>query len=178
MTRSITPQDAQRRLATGEALLIDVREPAEFAAGHIPQAISLPLGTLPQALVGLPAGRTLIFQCQSGARGERACAVAEGIGSDGADLAANLAGGIAAWRAAGLPVIGESRARLSIFRQVQVIVGGAVALLVAAGFAGLTPAFAVAGLLGAMLAFAGATGWCGLALLLARLPWNRPAPAR
>lgn len=174
MTQSVTPQEAQRWLATGEAVLIDVREPAEFAAGHIPHAMSLPLGALPAALADLPGGRKRIFQCQSGARGAQACLLAaEGSG----EASFNLAGGIAAWRAAGLPVIGGSGPRLSIFRQVQMIVGAMVALLVIIGFSGVTFAFALAGLLGAMLAFAGVTGWCGLALLLGRMPWNRQAPA-
>lgn len=172
MTRSISPQEAQRLLAAGEALLVDVREPAEFAASHIPLAISLPLSGLPGSLQDLPSDRTLIFQCQSGMRSARACALAaqrmEGV---------SLEGGIAAWRSAGLPVLGSTAPRLSIFRQVQMIVGALVALLVLAGFAGLTAAFAVAGIMGAMLAFAGATGWCGLAMLLGRMPWNRVAPA-
>ena len=174
MTRSITARDAQRWLAAGEAILIDVREPAEFAAGHVPLAVSLPLGSLPDALTRLPRQTKLIFQCQSGARSYRACALA----TQQAGLeSVNLDGGIAAWRAAGLPVVGNAGPRFSIFRQVQMIMGTLVVLLVAAGFAGVTAAFAVAGVLGAMLAFAGATGWCGLALLLGRMPWNRAAPA-
>lgn len=172
MTRSISPQEAQRRLASGGALLIDVREPAEFSASHIPLAVSLPLSGLPEALAQLPDDRTLIFQCQSGMRSAQACALAAPRAES-----FSLEGGIAAWQSAGLPVIGGAGSRLSIFRQVQMIVGAAVALLVLAGFAGVTAAFAVAGIMGAMLAFAGATGWCGLAMLLARMPWNRAAPA-
>lgn len=172
MTRSISPQEAARRLAAGEALLIDVREPAEFAASHIPLAVSLPLGGLPELLTTLPRERTLIFQCQSGMRSAQACALAATRGDS-----VSLDGGIGAWQAAGLPVIGNTGPRLSIFRQVQIIVGAMVALLVAAGFAGLTAAFAVAGIMGVMLAFAGMTGWCGLAMLLRRMPWNRSASA-
>lgn len=172
MTRSISPQEAARRLAAGEALLIDVREPAEFAASHIPLAVSLPLSGLPEMLAELPQDRALIFQCQSGMRSAQACALAVTRAES-----VSLDGGIAAWRSAGLPVIGNAGPRLSIFRQVQMIVGVMVALLVLAGFAGLTAAFAMAGIMGAMLAFAGATGWCGLAMLLARMPWNRAASA-
>ncbi|MGO4405899.1 rhodanese-like domain-containing protein [Bosea sp. RAF48] len=172
MTRSLSPQEAQRQLAAGEALLIDVREPAEFAASHIPLAVSLPLSGLPGALAQLPRDRTLIFQCQSGMRSAQACALAAQRAES-----VSLDGGIVAWRAAGLPIVGNAGPRLSIFRQVQMIVGMMVALLVLAGFAGLTVAFAIAGIMGAMLAFAGATGWCGLAMLLARMPWNRAAPA-
>lgn len=174
MTRSITAYEAQRRLAAGEAVLVDVREPAEFAAGHIPMAVSMPLSAMPGAIANLPPGAELIFQCERGVRGAQACTLAmEHAGLEGS----NLEGGIAAWRAAGLPTIGGTGPRLSIFRQVQMIIGTLVAVLVAAGFAGATAAFALAGLLGAMLAFAGASGWCGLALLLGKMPWNRNAPA-
>lgn len=174
MIRAITPQEAATTLAAGRAVLLDVREPAEFAAGHIAEAMSVPLASLPTVLASLPPERPVIFQCERGARGERACAMAAATGRG--DVA-NLDGGLAAWRQAGLPVIGAAPAGVSIFRQVQMIVGTAVALLVALGFAGWTAGFALAGLMGAILAIAGLTGWCGLAMLLARMPWNRPSVA-
>ena len=174
MIRKVTPQEAAAAIGAGDAILLDVREPAEFAAGHIAEAMSVPLSQLPRVLARLPAAKGIIFQCERGARGESACAVAA---ASGRTDVANLAGGLAAWRQAGLPVIGAASAGVSIFRQVQMIVGAAVALLVALGFAGWTPGFAIAGLMGAMLAVAGVTGWCGLAMLLARMPWNRPAAA-
>jgi hypothetical protein len=88
----------------------------------------------------------------------------------------NLEGGIMSWKDAGLPVIGtatEGKAVPSIFRQVQMAVGTFVLVAVIAGFSGWTPGFALAGFFGFMLALAGLTGWCGLAMLLARMPWNR-----
>lgn len=97
-------------------------------------------------------------------RSARACALAAQRAES-----VSLDGGIVALRAAGSPVVGNAGPRLSIFRQVQLIVGAMVALLVLAGFAGLTVAFAIAGITGAMLAFAGATDWCGLAMLRAAL---------
>lgn len=175
MTKSVSAPEASRWLAAGEAVLIDVREPDEVAAGRIPNAVAIPLSALPQVLpsLKLAPGTKLVFQCTGGMRGERACAVATSLSG----LAAyNLEGGMAAWRAASLPIQGEAGPRFTIFRQVQMVVGGLVACLVLAGFAGFTAAFAVAGVLGAALAFAGFTGWCGLALLLSHMPWNRPAP--
>ncbi len=174
MIESITPQQAAARLSRGEAVLIDVREPAEFAAGHIAEAMSVPLAKLSEILANLPAGKPVIFQCERGVRGERAC---ERAATAGLRDVANLAGGLAAWRQAGLPILGAGPAGISMFRQVQMIVGSAVAFLVALGFVGWTPGFAIAGVMGAVLAIAGATGWCGLAMLLARMPWNRPAAA-
>lgn len=175
MIRNVDAHQVAAWLAGGEAVLIDVREPDEFKAHHIPRAFSVPLASLPEMMtrLRLPQGTRVVFHCQKGGRGAQACAVA----GQAAGNVYNLEGGIEAWSAAGLPVIGGTTTGLSIFRQVQIIVGALVAVLTGLGFAGWTAGFAVAGLLGFMLAFAGVTGWCGLALLLSRMPWNRPATA-
>jgi hypothetical protein len=88
----------------------------------------------------------------------------------------NLEGGITAWVEAGLPVLsplGAGGCGISIFRQVQIIVGALVLLSVLAGFLISTSAFVLAGLFGAALMFAGLSGWCGLAMLLNQMPWNK-----
>ncbi|MBP7002725.1 rhodanese-like domain-containing protein [Amaricoccus sp.] len=169
----VSAREAARWIADGEAVLVDVRSAEEFRAGHVAAALSLPLDTLPGALdaLQLPAGRKLVFQCQRGARGEAACVATEGTGR----ARYNLEGGLDAWRAAGLPVIGEGAAALPLFRQVQIAVGSIVLALVLAGFLVAPAFFALAGAIGFMLALAGVTGWCGMALLLQRAPWNRPA---
>ncbi len=170
---TVTPREAAAWLASGEAVLIDVREPDEFKTEHIASAASLPLsavgGALPQ--MQIPAGRRIIFQCAKGGRGEQACRIAQ-TAAEGHPIY-NLAGGIAAWKEAGLPVAGASSGGLTIFRQVQIGAGLFVLLAVLAGFAGYSAGFAFAGMVGAMLIFAGLTGWCGMAMLLARMPWNR-----
>lgn len=172
---SITPREAARLIETGEALLIDVREPNEFIAGHIASAASIPLSVLPGFFAGgaMPA-KPLIMQCQRGMRGEKACALLQSLGHD--HQIYNMEGGIEAWQSANLPVIGSGKpAGISIFRQVQIVVGGLVAFGVTLGFFGYPAGFAAAGFFGAMLAIAGISGWCGLALLLDKMPWNRPA---
>lgn len=176
---SITPAQAMTWLSTGQAVLIDVREPAEFAASHIAYATSAPLAQASDVLRGmdLPGDRRIIFQCQKGGRGGQVCA-AVGTTAPGGQRVFNLEGGIEAWTKAGLPVVASDGATpaLSIFRQVQIVVGLLVVLGVIAGFA-LNPAgFIVAGLFGAALATAGITGWCGLAQMLNHAPWNRPTP--
>ena len=86
-----------------------------------------------------------------------------------------LEGGIDGWRACGLPTEIDRKRPIEVMRQVQLVAGGLVllgavlALTVAPAFIGLS-AFVGAGLM-----FAGATGWCGMAALLARMPWNRVA---
>lgn len=163
----VSATQVARWLAEGSAVLVDVRSAEEFRAEHVALAVSVPLDSLPAALPAL-AGRRVVFQCQRGTRGASACALAGAREGE----SCNLEGGIEAWKAAGLPVVTASRA-LPLFRQVQIAVGLIVLALVLAGFA-LAPAFfALAGLIGAMLAIAGVTGWCGMALLLQRMPWNR-----
>ncbi|MFZ5851777.1 MAG: rhodanese-like domain-containing protein [Actinomycetota bacterium] len=89
------------------ALLLDVREPAEWAAGHAPQARHIPLGQLAGRLAELPADRPVVTVCRSGARSARAAALLARQGRP----ASNLAGGMHAWAAAGLPVVdGRGRA--------------------------------------------------------------------
>ncbi|MCV0416385.1 MAG: rhodanese-like domain-containing protein [Brevundimonas sp.] len=177
MVDAVSPRQAMGLLVSGQAVLIDVREPDEFAASHIPYALSAPLARTAAILrdMDLPADRAIVFQCQKGARGGQACA-AIGAVAPGGQPVFNLDGGIEAWRRDGLPIVEAAPGGppVSIFRQVQIVVGTLVTLGVLAGFAIHPAGFVVAGLLGAALAAAGATGWCGLAMLLSQAPWNRP----
>lgn len=177
MTQTITAQEAAKWLANGEALLIDVREPDEFKSGHIPYAMSVPLAKVEETLkkLELPKDKKIIFQCLKGTRGAMACANAMSAGCC-ASAPYNIEGGIGAWQEAGLPIVraGQSAGgKISIFRQVQIIVGGLIALMVLLGFGGWGTGYVIAGLLGAALMIAGLTGFCGLAFLLARMPWNK-----
>lgn len=87
------------RLAGQGALLLDVREPGEWALGHAPGAVHLPLGSLDVST--LPVDRPIIAVCRSGARSGRATTALRAAGLD----VRNLAGGMSAWAAAGLPVV-------------------------------------------------------------------------
>lgn len=84
-----------------DAFLLDVREPAEFEAGHAPGATLVPLGTLPDGVSQLPADRTVLVICRSGARSAQATAFLREQGLD----AVNLEGGMQAWSAFGLDVV-------------------------------------------------------------------------
>lgn len=90
---------AAREAGTDDFLLIDVREPEEFAAGAIPGAVLVPLGSVldGSALDGLPRDQEIVVQCQVGGRSLTAARVLRGLGYD----ASNLEGGILAWYAAG-----------------------------------------------------------------------------
>lgn len=103
---TIAVQDAYALLDADKAVLIDVREPDEFAAARIDGAVSAPLSEMPAIwdTLDLPAGKTVIVQCLVGGRSGRVCAYVGPTGPHGQPIV-NLTGGIKAWSEAGLPVI-------------------------------------------------------------------------
>lgn len=155
----------ERWLQSGECVLIDVREPDEHARESIPGAVLKPLGTVSAA--ALPRGR-VVFHCKGGVRSAEAAAVCQG------QEVYSLAGGIDGWKRAGLATEVNRRApRLSVLRQVQVVIGAVVLAGVALGALVHPGLYAVAALPGAGLLMAGLTGVCPLALVVAKMPWNR-----
>ena len=102
---AVDVQQAHNLIEAGEAVLIDVREPDEFAAARVDGAILAPLSQMPQAWLGLdlPAHKTVIVMCRVGGRSGRVCEAFGPEGPDGQPVV-NMDGGILAWRAAGLPV--------------------------------------------------------------------------
>lgn len=99
--QDLEPADVARRMAARSILLVDVREPDEYAAERIHGALLYPLSTFdPRALPD--AGSKFVFQCGSGMRSAKAMAAAAAAGLA---VTGHLAGGIKAWKEAGLPVI-------------------------------------------------------------------------
>ncbi len=88
-------------LAADGAVLLDVREPHEWQAGHAPRARHIPLGQVPRRAAELPRGRAVVTVCRSGSRSARAAAM---LAKDGREVS-NLSGGMHAWARAGLPVV-------------------------------------------------------------------------
>lgn len=166
---AITPEAAERMIATG-AMLIDIRDPDEHARERIPGAASHPLAQIEQ-LAAHP-GPT-IFHCRSGMRTQTNATRLAAVGAGSTCYV--LAGGIDAWRSSGRSTIVDRRQPLEIMRQVQLAAGGLVLLGVILGFLVSPAYFGLSAFVGAGLMMAGATGWCGMATLLRRLPWNRPA---
>lgn len=170
---SIAPRDLQRRLADGRpAHLIDVRTPGEFAAGHVPGARLMPLDDLNPAEFQSPRGDAgpIYVLCQYGQRARKAIARLESAGVTRCVL---VEGGTQGWINAGLPVELSQPGGLPLMRQVQIVIGsvsgaGAILALTVHPYFALVPLVTGCGLL-----FAGLTGTCGLALLLAKMPWNR-----
>jgi rhodanese-related sulfurtransferase len=152
--------------------LIDVRTTPEYASAHIPGARLIPLNelnvemVLKQHVTGMP----IYIVCQSGARAAKAVEQFERAGCGDAIL---VEGGTQAWNDAGLPVHRGAQSVLPIMRQVQIVVGS-LSLVGATLALTIDRWFAVVPLLlGCGLLFAGISGTCGMALLLARMPWNQ-----
>jgi rhodanese-related sulfurtransferase len=169
---SITPQDAAARIRTGNVTLVDIREADEHAREHIPGAVSIPLSALQKGHLGLATHGDIVFHCKSGMRTNSNCArLAEQVEGP----AFMLDGGLDAWKRAGLAVERKANAPIELMRQVQIAIG----LFILAGVAlALTvhPGFiAIPAVMGAGLTFAGLSGWCGMAKLIALAPWNRRA---
>ena len=177
---SVDPRTVQAWLEQGEAALIDVREPDEHARERIAGARLVPLSRFEPARLAAISGKILVFHCNSGNRTAQA---AEQLRRAGGDRVYQLDGGLQAWKRAGLPVVVDRKAPLPLMRQVQIAAGslvllGTVLTILVSPWLLVIPAF-----VGAGLVVAGITGFCGMARLLARMPWNRsrgveaPAPA-
>lgn len=98
----LDPSRAAGLLDRGEAILLDVREPQEWTAGHAPQAEHVPLAQVSPGSV--PQGRTIVAVCRSGNRSGKAADVLAAAGLP----VHNLAGGMKAWAQAGLPVVTDA----------------------------------------------------------------------
>ncbi len=177
MTASLTalkPADVAERLRSGTAVLIDIRETDEFARSHIQGALSRPLSAFEQAHLGIAAGTDAIFTCRTGMRTGSNCARLAGRVSGEAYV---LEGGLENWKKSGLPVVTNAKAPLEMMRQVQITAGLLVLIGAVLGFTVHPGFFGLSAFVGAGLTFAGVTGFCGMARVLALMPWNRPATA-
>jgi rhodanese-related sulfurtransferase len=171
---TIAPLEVETRRNEGRVVrLLDVRTPVEFREVHAEPAVNVPLERFdPKAVAeqfnGVP-GEPLYLICRSGSRGRQAC---ERLIAAGQGNVVNVEGGTLAWEQAGLPVVRGKKA-MSLERQVRIAAGLLVLLGVLLGWL-VHPAFAgLAAFVGAGLVFAGLTDTCGMALLLARMPWNQ-----
>jgi len=98
--RDLTAQEVAQGLQDGRFMLVDVREPNETAVERFPQAVLVPLSIFDPTAIPDPAGRDVVFACRSGRRSVTASLAAQ---EQGFSYGAHLAGGMLAWKAAGLP---------------------------------------------------------------------------
>jgi rhodanese-related sulfurtransferase len=150
---------------------VDVRSGTEFASGHIPGAVNIPMDQIEARLddLGLNLDLPIVLICQSG---KRACMTA-GLLEPCQRQISVLEGGTRAWIEAGLPVVASVKTRWSLERQVRlgagllVLTGAILALTVNSHWVFLC------GFVGLGLTFAGLTDTCAMAIILEQMPWNK-----
>jgi rhodanese-related sulfurtransferase len=98
--RELTPEEVARGITEGRILLVDVREPNEVEVERYPEAAYMPMSEFDPADLPDPEGREIVFACRSGNRSMIASRIAQAAGLP---YDAHLAGGLKAWKAAGLP---------------------------------------------------------------------------
>jgi rhodanese-related sulfurtransferase len=176
MVATISPTTLADLRRKGEKVtLIDVRTPAEYGEVHVDFAHNIPLDRLDaKAVASLGGNGPLYFVCKSGTRSQKAC---EKLLAAGRTDVISVEGGTAACEAAGVPVV-RGRKVMSLERQVRIAAGALVA--VGAALAAFGPDLmwqrigaGLAGFVGCGLVFAGITDTCGMAMLIARMPWNQ-----
>lgn len=169
--RTVDTTTLKSWIESGEAVVIDVREPAEHAAKSIPGTTLIPLGSISKSKLPQPGGKKLVLHCHSGNRGSTACNKL--LAEDPSLEIYNLEGGISAWSGAGHAVKTSNKFFLPLDRQVQLTIGLAVLIGSLLAYF-VNPLFTMlTGFFGAGLTFAGASGYCGLAMVMARMPWNQ-----
>jgi rhodanese-related sulfurtransferase len=158
------------RVAKHQATVIDVREPMDYASGHIAGSLNVPVGQLADAT--LPQG-PLVLVCQSGHRSARGMEVLRRRGHP--HPVADLEGGLPSWEQAGLPMRKRKGAPLPLTRQVQIAAGSLVLAGLILGQVVAPAWILLTWFAGVGLVFAGVSGFCGMARLLTLMPWNQMA---
>ncbi len=172
--KNIDAQQLKAWLDSGEAILVDVREPGEFTEWRIPQAMSMPLTNIEAHLPHLEGEkRKIVFQCLKGKRGEMGAEAAMKKFAD-ADIY-NLTGDIEAWDAAGMTITRDANqpSGLPIVRQAHITVGALVCFFSLLALFGVKFGAVMSLLTGGGLLLAGLTGTCAVSILLKQCPWNK-----
>jgi len=166
---NIAPKELESKIKQdGQHHLIDVRTAPEFNSESIDaKCHNIPLNNISK--LTLPKESEIILVCASGNRSSRA---RDTLVEQGFTNVYSLDGGIADWKANQLP-IKSVKGTLPIMRQVQIAAG----ILILTGTLGslfiASPLIWLAAFVGAGLTFAGLSGWCGMAILLGHMPWNK-----
>jgi rhodanese-related sulfurtransferase len=172
--KTISPIELQKLLLAQPHLpLFDVRTPVEFAEVHVPQAQNIPLDELQPGALELPKDQPVYLLCRTSNRATKA---AEKLAKEGFAQPVVVEGGTLAWVAGNFPVIRGTSKIISLERQVRIVAGSLVFIGVVLGWFVHRAFFGLAGFVGAGLVFAGITDFCGMGLLLAKMPWNKKVP--
>lgn len=167
---SVTPKKLYELLHDKnlDEVLVDVREPDEFKHLSIPGSKNVPLDEVRDAAEKLRKYGTVYVTCGSGVRSQQACMALEGMGIN----VVNVDGGLTAWQREGLVTKGKGL-KLPIIRQVMIAAGSLTIISVLGALFVSTWWVFLSLAVGCGLLFAGLSGYCFMAWLLAKMPWNR-----
>lgn len=165
-----SPEELQLALKDkDQCLVVDVREPAEFEAEHVPGSLNLPLSGLASSAPGLARDKRIYLVCRSGARSSEAARLLAKAGFSGLRV---LEGGLLNWNVPGGRVKGSCQI-WSLDRQMRFTAGGLVLAGIVLGHWGHPYFLGLSVFVAAGLIFSALTDSCGLVVLLSKLPWNR-----
>jgi rhodanese-related sulfurtransferase len=170
--KSISVEGAKALLDQDEAVLIDVREELERKASYIPGSQFVPLSSLTSDKIKehVRDNKKTLIHCRSGKRSLNAC---QKVASELEGDFYNVEGGILAWEESGYEVKSKGREVIPLPRQVNIIIALVILLGLMLDYTGASAGLFIA-LLGAVgLLISNITGFCGLAMLLAKAPWNK-----
>lgn len=173
--QTISPRQLfERQTKDSNVRLLDVRTPAEHAEVHVPGVHCMPLDRLDPARLastdGFSKDAPIYLLCKGGGRATQA---AEKLEKAGFTQCCVVEGGTQAWADAGLPVNRGGGKIMSLERQVRIAAGTLVLTGVILGTWVHPGFYGLSAFVGAGLVFAGITDWCGMGLLLGRMPWNQ-----
>jgi len=168
--KTISSKELKEKLDKKQVCLIDVRELWEYKLKNIEEAHHIPLSEL--SIDKLPTrSLPIVIHCAAGVRSAKACEML--LSKDPSLDVYNLEGGIQSWADESYPLRSLKGSSLSIDRQVHIVAGSLILLGIILG-AFFHPAFYwISAFVGAGLLFSGLSGWCGMAILLGKMPWNR-----
>jgi rhodanese-related sulfurtransferase len=174
--KNIDAKTLKKWLENNEVVIIDVREPAEHEAAKISGSNLLPVASICKDLLPQCRNKKLVLHCHSGKRSSNAC---QKLISEDPNLEIyNLEGGISAWNDAQYEIQSSGKFFLPLDRQVQLTIGLGVFSGSFLGYLVSPVFFLLSGFFGAGLIFAGLSGYCGLAILMAKMPWNKGIKTR
>ena len=151
---------------------LDVRTPGEFSESHIQGSDNVPLADLGKwidEIKDVVATKPIVIVCRTGRRAREATKFLKEHEVENVNV---LSGGVVAWQEVGLPLVHGEKG-VSLERQVRIAAGLLVLVGVILGLFVDRALFGVSAFVGAGLVFAGITDTCGMAMMLAKMPWNR-----
>jgi len=167
MLTNISPKEVSQKLQDGTMRLIDIRESDEYLRASVAQAENVPLSIISKHPLHI-SETPIIFTCQSGTRTFNNSQLLEDLAQRPAYL---MEGGMSAWDKENLPLL-KSCSAPTIFRQVQI--GAGLLIILSFILSSIWPtAVWIPLFIGIGLFFAGITGFCGMGILLQKMPWNK-----